>query len=625
MPYDENQIATNPSTGEEIIFRGGKWMPLPKSPLSAPPPAPEGIGIGEDIKKAAIPSLMRGAVGYATTPASLASLGGDLASKAADKLGLGTSQDAPSMDPNDAGKVPSNDPSVINTAKSYLNSPATKAAFGASPWGALLGPTYKEVMDKIEEKTGPLYNAETRPGRFFQSALEMLPSAAGGGGGLARNLLAGGAASVGSEAAGQLMEGEPGEGVARFLGGMATGRLPNTIRGIRTPFPATSPERTAQADLVQSTGNKISAGQITGNRFLQQIEGLAAESPRAPEWVRPENQARGITRSSLGFMGGPNSTNANQMNVGGQGIKLGNELEDLTSRHMIDYRDAGADFPIGLENAARQFKREARIPATTVISPAKKAASDELEQTLDQINNSGKHVRMGMNGDEYQQLRSDLSTRANDLSISGSATERALSRSLKGVRDSLDEAMRKTVKGTPDEGAFDKFRQEWGAYRTIKRVLDAGGDKVSQGLLDPSAIYAMAKQKDSPLAQYAQAAQNVMRPIVPNKSGLFGTDLPHILGSLAGAAAGKLLGAPGIPGVPGGGLVEHGVLGNLVGAPLFGAGVKRAAPLLFSDPVQKYLANQKYLPKGALADIDKKDLIRILAGGTAPARAESEQ
>ena len=172
-------------------------------------------GVGQDIGKVSGPALLKGGVGLATTVPTLADLavsGGNWA----------------------AGKV--------------LSPENAQAVSGWSDVAhrALDPVTYGGVMKRIEAQTGPLYEAQTTPGKYFETTAEVMPSAAAlGPGSLAAKVGRGIGAGVGSETGKELAEKYlPSWAVpyATIFGGIAGGAGgPAALRKTVTPFPAAAP------------------------------------------------------------------------------------------------------------------------------------------------------------------------------------------------------------------------------------------------------------------------------------------------------------------------------------------------------------------------------------------------
>jgi hypothetical protein len=85
-------------------------------------------------------------------------------------------------------------------------------------------PTTAEARSGVESATGPLYEPQTRPGRYAQTVGEFAPAAVMGPGGVARNLATLAVVpGVASEAAGEATKGTPAEPWARTGAALVTG------------------------------------------------------------------------------------------------------------------------------------------------------------------------------------------------------------------------------------------------------------------------------------------------------------------------------------------------------------------------------------------------------------------
>lgn len=114
-----------------------------------------------------------------------------------------------------AGREP--DPEYVETGRPK----GVPRTFMSDVSQALDVPTSGGIRKNIEKVTGPLYEPQTRTGKYSGTALEFLPGALGPGGlvrNAARYALAPGLAS---EGAGHATEGTPLEPYARFVGGLA--------------------------------------------------------------------------------------------------------------------------------------------------------------------------------------------------------------------------------------------------------------------------------------------------------------------------------------------------------------------------------------------------------------------
>jgi hypothetical protein len=159
----------------------------------------------------------------------------------------------------------------------------------------------EDIRKRVEKVTGPLYESKTTPGKIVQTGAEFIPGAAIGGiPGIARRALIGGAAGAGSEAAGQMVEGNPLEpwirlGTALGIGG-ATAMMSqprSAQRFIRAQMPDyVNDQAVTHADaLIQDAGQRgvtltwpEALSQVTGRPVLRDMQRLLemAKQTRAP-------------------------------------------------------------------------------------------------------------------------------------------------------------------------------------------------------------------------------------------------------------------------------------------------------------------------------------------------------
>jgi hypothetical protein len=162
-------------------------------------------------------------------------------------------------------------------------------------------PTSRDLTEKVEGVTGPLYDPKTTPGKIAQTAAEFVPGAAlGGVAGIARRALIGGAAGAGSEVAGQLTEGTPLEpwmrlGTALGIGGVtAMMTQPRTAqRFIRAQMPDyVNDQAVTHADaMIRDAGARgitltwpEALSQVTGRPVLTDMQRIleGSKQTRAP-------------------------------------------------------------------------------------------------------------------------------------------------------------------------------------------------------------------------------------------------------------------------------------------------------------------------------------------------------
>lgn len=237
---------------------------------AAPPTAPSGGDMFADlipqpqtttvadIAKGAASGVARGLIGMGGTPGDLV----DLGSRAATKLGL----------PQSVGQA---------VARASLLPIDPAAAFGRAP-------TSQDLTQDVEAATGPLYQPQTVPGKYAETAGEFLPAALGPAGDMgigARLLKMVAAPAIASETAGELTQGTAAEPYARagaaFLAPLVGGVARSTLAG--------KPVTTIPRNVTNVAGVDVplSAGQTTGDTTAQILENASLRGARG----QPAQQA----------------------------------------------------------------------------------------------------------------------------------------------------------------------------------------------------------------------------------------------------------------------------------------------------------------------------------------------
>ena len=211
-------------TNEQPPAHGFYFSPLPRTPPAAPSGA--SVSTTEDVLRTAPAALARGtALAFGGT-GDARELAGKGISWALQKAGIEIS------------------PETVQRAKS--------AALRSNPFAALVmsAPTSEDLTEKVESVTGPLYQPQTRVGKYVNSALEFVPGAVTGGpvaGGL--RALPGVAFRYGvipglaSEAAGHATEGTAAEPWARSGAALASGGAAGWLAHRSAPRGAAVPQR----------------------------------------------------------------------------------------------------------------------------------------------------------------------------------------------------------------------------------------------------------------------------------------------------------------------------------------------------------------------------------------------
>lgn len=419
-------------------------------------------------------------------------------------------------------------------------------------------PTSASLQKGLETMTGPLYEPKTKAGEVVESVASFVPGAVLAPGSMVGNAIRYGVVpGIASEAAGKALEGSEYKDWGKAAAGIAAG-LVNPSRLI-SPLPI-SPGRAAMLNTLENEGvTSLTAGQRTGSVPLQYMESAASSAPGAggrAEAIQGEGR-RQFTEAAVRRAGaGPD---ASPEVLGPNSRRLGGEFDRLSAQNNLVPDN---QFILDLTDSVRNYRR---VPDSQQRAMVQGYVDDIID-----------HVNAGhMPGPQYQEMRSRMGNQAQSLR----QTDPTLSEALRDMRNSLDNAMRRSI-SPADAEAWDLARQQYGAQKVLEKSASKAGAETAEGQISPANLrntvaaenrgaYARGEGQFNELAR---AGVNVMSPL-PNS----GTAQRHNAFNLLNQAT-------------------LGVVPAMTG---------RA---VMSPPVQGYLANQ--LMAGALpANATARDLL----------------
>lgn len=506
--------------------------PQATAPQAAAPTAD--VNPVADVAKSAGIGVAQGALGLATLPGNLESLGRIGIDKAASLLGF-------------------QDPKLSEST--FL-------------------PTYNDAKSTVEKYTGNFYEPQTTAGEYARTIGEFAPTAfMGPGGAVARatNVVA---PAVVSETAGQLTKGTSAEPWARAAGALAGGVVPNAAMRTVTPITNDASRAASVARLEQDGVTGMTAGQRTGNKSLRWFENNAADTPFAGNIGERINNDTGeqFTRAALQYAG-INAPRATADVIDNGFTRLGQAFDDLAARNTMR-----ADVQLGrdLRDSVRDY--------FSIVPQSQRApiVQNTVQDVMDAVQRTGGTL----SGEAYQALRSRLdkarrSTQRSDPQLSGA---------LGNLRQSLDDAMERSI--TPaDQAAWREARNHYRNLLSIETAMGGAGENTALGLISPSqlrtAVKNMGKRQyvrgQDEMGNLARAGEAILKPL-PNSGTPARLMAGHAADALTKMAAG--VGAGGYVG---------GLPGAFAGAVApFAPAI--AARTLMSRPVQGYLSNQALEP-----------------------------
>jgi len=425
--------------------------------------------------------------------------------------------------------------------------------------------TSQQLLKDIKPYTGELHEPQTTAGRFARTAGEFAPGALFPGG-PAQRVLNTVVPAVASETAGQLTEGTPYEGPARFGAALLAPTAARTAMGVVTPVPAMNPERARLAGVMDAEGvDALTAGQRTGNRTLQYAESALGDAPWAGGKASQAQQRAGeqFTEAALRRAGVQGADRATPNVMDTTFDRLGAEFDRLARATTVN---VDRRMMQELRNAEAQY--HALVPEGMQIALLRQGNQHNI---VDELQRFGT-----IPGETYQSYRSIFSR------LSREATEPQMRRAFGRVVDSMDDAMsRQAPAGIADE--WGNVRTQYRNLLAIEDAMRGAGVDTAEGLISPQQLRRSVESQNGrsyvrgqgDFADLARAGASTMKPLP--QSGTANRAAAMAVPSMMGAA---------------GGAAVAGEMGAAAGALAGGAAPAVAGRIIMSAPIQAYLGNQ---------------------------------
>ena len=468
-------------------------------------------------------------------------------------------------------------------------------------------PTGQQVVGAFERNvSGPLYKAQTTPGKFAETASEFAGGAAVVPGlGALRGTTPisrigvdmtryGVAPALTSEAAGQAAKGTEYETAARLGGAFAGPAAASAVRSQITRHPTSQFHLDDVRVVEDALGTPVMAGQRTGERNVRYLE---SESGTAGQLAN-ERLGEGFTRWVYEQFGQPGVTRSSQATVDNAFRTLGQQYDDLARNNpVIPDRQLHAD-------AARVQNNYTSVTGEGVRAPIVNTIANGIQSMTGPIH-----------GPQYQAVTSLIERQARGAGNSGNWV---LADALRGLRRSLDDAMERSISANnpADLGRYHATDRNYANLIRAERALATAAD----GLVSPLALRTQLMSGSENLRNYSRgrgdfdrvvnAAANVLKPLPDSGTAsrvgakLSFTSPGAIIGGAIGGGGGTFAG--GLPG----GITGAGIGASLGGA--IGRGLGNAA--VMSPLGQRYLGNQ--LMSRPAEPISRRMATGGLVGGT---------
>jgi hypothetical protein len=429
------------------------------------------------------------------------------------------------------------------------------------------------MQGDVEQVTGQFHKPKTTAGKYAQSVGEFAPAALGGPASLVGKSVNVAAPAFASEYAGQQYEGTAAEPWARVAGGVAGALAPGMItRGI-TPNPST-PERRNNVAVLDREGVPMTAGERTGSQKLRYAESNTEHTVGGGGRFANLKEAQGdaYTAAVLRRVG-EDAPRATGPVIDRAFNRIGQQFDDLASRNTLS---ADQRFVQDLGTVVSEYQF-----LTPRITGQKSVVENVIEDIAEKMHSNGGVLA----GPAYQSIRSRL-----DKAARASKQDPQLADALMGIRNSLDDAMERSIGATnaADVGAWREVRNQYRNMLVVERAATGAGEAASNGIISPAQLRAAVRAQNmrayargqGDFADLARAGEAVMKPMAQSGTA------PRVGMNQAfagvGAAGGALIAGP--PGAFLGAMVP------LAAPPL-------SARALMSPAVQNYLSNQALVPR----------------------------
>ena len=354
---------------------------------------------------------------------------------------------------------------------------------------------------------------------------------------------------------------------AAFATPLAASLAGRAITPVRT---TPNPERRALVAAAEREGIPVTAGQATGSRFLQNIEGMLEQLPftSGPQRAIREAQERAFTAASL-RRAGVNSDVATPDVLNAARTRIGGGIGAIADRNTLNVTPTLDAQLAGIKNDLPLIPAEAANPVGAYI--------ERIRGMMQPSATGGQEI----SGASYRQMDSQLG-RAIRGTQNGD-----LRTSLTEVRDTLRQAMDASI--SPDDAAeWARLRREYANLMLSARAAGGAGAGAAQGQISPLGLRGALNQSTGGNYVFGQGDQNELARI-----GQSVLRAPPDSGTAGRTAASNLLTLT-LPGSGGGmiGAALGGPLGAAVGA---GAGLatpRLAQMLMNSAGGQAYLRNR---------------------------------
>lgn len=351
----------------------------------------------------------------------------------------------------------------------------------------------------------------------------------------------------------RLKSGLSGSASGGFLGGLlpaagaAVGRVVQPVRA------ALNSEEARLATLAMLEGIGLTPAQLSGSRPLKIMESVFKELPwTASTQKEIEDTQRGQFNRAILKRAGIEGESAAPGVLENRFNELGSVFNDLSGRNAVQ---ADETLMRRLGEVEKSYKLNLEPDQQGIVGRYIQAIKEKLSPTSQEFRDTQTHPGTTiihdvegpgyMMGEDYQKLRSALTTRARN------ATDPEFRFALKGIRNALDDAASRSV-SAEDSAAWDTARRQYANLKTIERAMNNTQLPTMAGNIQPTAlgqaVQASAKGLGSSFARggaddlndLARIGSAFVRDSTPNSGTAQRQFMQHLLTGGAAGGAGYL-------------------------------------------------------------------------------------
>lgn len=317
-------------------------------------------------------------------------------------------------------------------------------------------------------------------------------------------------------------------GVGGGVGGAAAAGVGRVIRPVAKPAAA----RVALTQEAAKRGIPLTVGDTTGSKPVQILESVLANTPGSAgrEAAIGEAKRTAYNRAVAEVMGEQGVERLTPDVLKAARTRIGGEFNRLSAGRSVQLGNNLLNAIVDVDTAT--------APVRGVLDTAK---VDGLIENMLNLASKGQ-----VTGDVAQQIRSAITTEANDAARQGNT---ALAHALKKMRQGVDDSIRGGL-SQDEQAAWDVARSQWGSMRTIDRAMSTNANATS-GDISGDALLGALKQngtqlsrQDNELKTLGQVGRTFVKPQVPDSGTAQRSMIAQMLATGgAGVLGGTALGA----------------------------------------------------------------------------------